>query len=188
MSPCDTSSKEGDKPELKPVQSTTKETSTYGDPDPRLLSQSYTAKKPFKRSSSKEGEDTDTTRSGLAEIQTASNSDLESLVEEEGGNHQGPHRQTSHSAHTGLFCRYASTPLDHCATGGLSGVCGFYNPAPHCAMDHLRHTLRCVAPTFSLSFGLGQKENHTALFFSQLPPCLLADALTCHWSFFGTWS
>ena len=69
MSTCDSLYKEGGnltKLELNHVQSTTWETSSYGDPELRPPSQSYEAKKP-KKSSSTEGEETDNTGSSLAE-------------------------------------------------------------------------------------------------------------------------
>ena len=65
-------------PEPNHVQSTTRESSAYGDPDPRPQSQSYTVNKSSKKSSSKEGEDTDDTGSRLAELvygETAASSD-----------------------------------------------------------------------------------------------------------------
>ena len=64
-----TPSKEGDnptQPELNRVHSTARETSPYGNPDPGPLNQTHQVKKP-KKSSSKEGEDTEDTGSGLAE-------------------------------------------------------------------------------------------------------------------------
>ena len=73
MSPSHYPSKEGDnstKPELNRVQSTTWETSPHGDSGSGPANQNHKAKKP-KKSSSKEGEDTDDTGSSLAESDSA---------------------------------------------------------------------------------------------------------------------
>ena len=65
------------------------------------LTRDYEARK-LKRSSSKDGEDTDETGSSLAEpvyIETGSGSDSDALDKEDGVTYQGLHRKNSHSAH-----------------------------------------------------------------------------------------
>ena len=70
-SPRDSPSKEGDT-SVNHVRSTTQETSSYGDPEPRSLSRIHTPKKP-RRSLSEEGDDTDDTQGPVYRKQSASN-------------------------------------------------------------------------------------------------------------------
>ena len=86
----------------KEEQSTHRTTSSYGNPDPGSLNQNQ-VKKP-KTLSSKEREDTEDTRSSLADsvrIESASSLDLDSSEEEERENRQDPHGKNRHSAHMG---------------------------------------------------------------------------------------
>ena len=82
----------------------------------------FTAKKPSKKASSMEGEDTDDTGSGQAEsvyIETASSLDLDFSDAEEGEDHQGPHRKKTalvptalpYQGWAGLYARHTPIPI-----------------------------------------------------------------------------
>ena len=91
--------KEGDnstKPELNHVQSTTVP---------------VFAKEKSVRSSGKDNNDAGSSSADSVRIQSASNSDIDSSEEEEGGNRQGPHKKNSQSAHSGAKWAPVTAPV-----------------------------------------------------------------------------
>ena len=84
------------KHELNHVQSATRGTNAYGNPVPVPSNKESIA------SPGKDNRDAGSNSADSVQKESASNAEVNSVGEEEGGNHQGPHKKNSHSAHRGV--------------------------------------------------------------------------------------